>query len=159
MFMPIVKCKICSTEFYVKPSHQKLGYGQYCSRKCHHIGMRKGKYVKCCTCDKITWKPPKALNGSASGKFFCSKSCQTIWRNSYFSGPLHPNWVDGKNKDYRKIIKKSEKPQQCKICGNKDTRVLVVHHLDKQRVNNSLSNLEWLCHNCHYLVHKHGEKL
>jgi predicted HNH restriction endonuclease len=28
-----------------------------------------------------------------------------------------------------------------------------VHHIDKDRTNNTLKNLAWLCHNCHYLVH------
>ena len=157
--MPIVKCQMCSKEFYVKPSHQKLGYGKFCSRQCQRLGMRKGKYVKCYICEKETWKMPKGLRGSKSGKYFCSKSCQTIWRNTFFSGPLHPNWIDGANKDYRKIIKSSSKTKVCVLCGNIDERVLVVHHLDKNRRNNNIENLEWLCANCHQLVHKHNKKI
>ena len=90
--MPQVKCKICNKEFYAKPNWLKRGHGIYCSRECHHKGMRKGKFVKCDICENETWKRPRALKHSKSGKFFCSKSCQTLWRNQYYSGPKHPNW-------------------------------------------------------------------
>lgn len=156
--MPQVKCKICNKEFYVKPSHLKRGHGVYCSRKCQYKGMRKGKFVKCDTCGKEIWKRPKALRHSKSGKFFCSKSCQTLWRNKYFSGPKHPNWKGGDNIEYKKILIRSKVPQTCRICGIKDKRVLVVHHKDKNPRNHTLRNLIWLCLNCHYLVHKHNEK-
>lgn len=159
MFMPNVTCQICKKEFYIKPSHQLLGYGKFCSRHCHHLGMRKGKYVSCSVCGIQTWKTPKALNGSKSKNYFCSKHCQAIWRNTYYSGPRHPNWVNGKCRDYRKIIKNSDREARCLVCGCGDKRVLVVHHKDKKRENNKLENLEWLCLNCHHLVHKHRVKI
>lgn len=157
--MPNVNCIKCNKEFYVKPSHQKLGYGKYCSRTCQIIGQRKGLLVKCSSCGKDTWKTPKDIKSTKSGKLFCSKSCQTKWRNKYFSDTLHPNWKDGKSKDYRRIIKESVKYEECMLCGCTDSRVLAVHHLDKDRKNNNIENLEWLCMNCHNLVHRHGVKL
>jgi 5-methylcytosine-specific restriction endonuclease McrA len=48
---------------------------------------------------------------------------------------------------------RSDLPQYCGRCKLVDKRVLAVHHKDKNRENNALSNLMWLCHNCHYLVH------
>lgn len=44
-------------------------------------------------------------------------------------------------------------PKICRLCKTKDIRVLAVHHIDKNRKNNKISNLAWLCHNCHLLVH------
>jgi len=157
--MPIVKCKICSTEFYVKPSQQKLGYGKYCSVKCQVEGRKKGKFVYCTICNKKTWKRPKALKHSKSGKFFCGKSCQTIWRNKFYSGDKHPNWQGGEHQHYRSFMLKGNTKQICKICGNKDKRVLIVHHLDENRRNNNIANLIWLCCNCHYLVHHYKIKI
>lgn len=156
--MPKVKCKICNKEFYVKPSHQKLGYGKYCSKGCKFLGQRKGKYVLCETCDKEVWKMPKDLKGSKSGKFFCSKKCQTLWRNKKFSGPLHQNWQGGEYTYYR-IMKENNVLQICKRCLIKDKRVLIIHHLDCNRKNNKVDNLVWLCRNCHYLVHNKNIKL
>ncbi|MBI4281264.1 HNH endonuclease [Candidatus Uhrbacteria bacterium] len=41
----------------------------------------------------------------------------------------------------------------------KNNRVLLVHHIDENRKNNVLSNLVWLCRNCHFLVHKYNENM
>ena len=157
--MPEVKCNICNKPFHIKPSHQKLGYGKYCSKPCQYEGKKKGKYVNCYICNKETWKTPKNFKKSKSGKLFCSKSCQTKWRNKYYSGSLHPNWKSGANIDYRKILLESSVKQVCKKCKCNDKRLLVVHHIDKDRKNNKTKNLIWLCLNCHYLVHNHTEPI
>ncbi|MDP2736716.1 MAG: HNH endonuclease signature motif containing protein [bacterium] len=150
--MPIVKCKRCNQELYVKPSHLKMGYGKYCSVKCRIESSRKGKYVHCEICGKEVWRIPKDLKGSKSGKFFCNKSCQTKWRNEYFSGPNHYLWKGGEF-IYRQKMLKSGARQVCQKCGIVDKRILIVHHIDHNRRNNDLSNLMWLCMNCHYLIH------
>ena len=150
--MPQVKCKICNKEFYVKPSHQKLGYGKYCSLDCRYKSMRKGKFVICEICNEETWKTPKALKRSKSGKFFCNKHCQAIWRNKTFSGSSHPNWTGGQY-IYRKLMKGSKEKCICSSCRIDNKKVLVVHHKDCNRNNNNISNLIWLCRNCHYLIH------
>ena len=153
--MPKVKCKICVKEFYAKPSHQKMGWGKYSSISCQRIGSRTGKFLECLICGKKIWRTPKDIRVSKSGKFFCTKSCQTLWRNKYFSGPRHPNWQGGKFIDYRgKMLKADAKPI-CKLCGHNDERVMIVHHIDKNRENHYPSNLVWLCHNCHYLIHNY----
>src|SRR3989338_5776788 len=121
--MPEVKCKICQIAFYVKPSHQALGYGQYCSRACQHQGQRRGVWKICAICEKETWRTPKDFRKSKSHKFFCSKSCQTLWRNKKFSGDKHPNWRGGEY-TYRRLIKTYNFPQICKLCGIDDKRVM-----------------------------------
>lgn len=156
--MPYNKCKICSQEFYIKPSHLKLGYGKYCSIKCRGESQKKGKYVNCDICGEKVWKMPKDLKSSKSGKFFCSKSCQTKWRNKYYSGDKHRLWQGGVYV-YRDVMIKSNIDQICKKCGIDDLRVLVVHHKDRNRKNNHLNNLVWLCRNCHSLIHNHDEKI
>lgn len=150
--MPTTPCKICDKKFYVKPSHKQMGYGKYCSRDCQAKGQLRGKTVKCSTCSKDTWKQPRHLKNSKSGKFFCSKSCQTIWRNRVYSGESHPFWKNGESV-YRKIMIRAGIAQVCKFCGLNDKRVLAVHHRDKNRDHNQIDNLVWLCHNCHYLIH------
>ena len=157
--MPNVKCLICETDFYVKPSHQRYGWGKYCSLICRNKSQLKGKQVHCFICNKQVYRSPKDIKSSDSGKFFCSKSCQTIWRNTIlFTGENHVNWKYGKSA-YRKILKNSGILQVCKLCKTEDERVLIVHHLDKNRNNNNVSNLTWLCLNCHYLVHNYSEEL
>jgi 5-methylcytosine-specific restriction endonuclease McrA len=47
-------------------------------------------------------------------------------------------------------------PQYCLVCGyDEHPSILEVHHIDKNRKNNELSNLTVLCPNCHSLVHRH----
>lgn len=155
--MPIVLCKICSKEFYGKPFFLKRGQAKYCSQECMRVGSKTGKIVKCHSCDKSVYKTQKALRVSKSKTYFCTKSCQTKWRNSVFVGPRHANWKDGKH-SYKSVILRNKIPKFCKLCKNNDYRVLAVHHIDQNRKNNSISNLVWLCHNCHHLVHHDKEE-
>lgn len=152
-----VLCRRCSKEFYVKPSHQKLGFGKYCSRVCQHQAARKGKVVSCALCGVDTYKQPKDLQRSKSGKYFCSKSCQTRWRNQLYIGKAHKNYVDGAS-SYREALKRSGAKEACRRCNEQDARVLAVHHIDRNRNNNSVENLMYLCHNCHHLIHRHREE-
>lgn len=154
--MPIVKCKQCQTEFSVKPSHQKLGWGIYCSTKCRGEATRTGKLQACSFCKKEVWKTPRDFKRSKSEKLFCSKSCQTKWRNEFFSGENHANWQGGEY-IYRDKLIKSKQPMVCKKCGTKDSRVLEAHHIDCNRKNQDIANLIWLCRNCHCLVHNYKE--
>lgn len=156
--MPKNKCKICGTAFYVKPSHAKLGYGKYCSKKCAGQGLRRGENVACHTCGAKTWKMHKDIARSKSNKFFCNKSCQAKWRNKEFSGINHPNWCGGEFTYYRVMRENNIKPV-CRDCGYENKKALVIHHKDQNRRNNDISNLTWLCRNCHYLVHLKKTKL
>lgn len=156
--MSTAACIICKKDFYVKPSHQKMGWGKYCSTGCRTLGQFNGKNVSCFICNKIVYRSLKSLGKSLSGKFFCSKSCQTIWRNTIlYSGQAHPAWRFGTSA-YRRILKATDREQFCTLCKTDDKRILAVHHYDKDRKNNDVSNLVWLCYNCHYLVHHDSDE-
>ena len=151
--MPHLSCKICSSAFYARPNHIKRGWGKYCSINCRNKSQFTGKYLSCHNCGKRIYRTPATINKSQSKKYFCSKSCQTHWRNKHFSGNKHANWIIGKY-GYRNILKRSNKKQECYKCNITDKRILAAHHIDFNRENNTLENLIWLCYNCHYLVHK-----
>lgn len=150
--MPNALCKICQAEFYVKPSHQARGWGLYCSVSCRSKGQLLGSTRTCHICGSSIYRSKAQHKHSKSGKFFCSKSCQTLWRNSEFIAEKHPNWNGGINA-YRNILLRSESEKACVACGIQDLRVLAAHHLDHNRNNNNLKNLVWLCLNCHFLTH------
>jgi len=44
--------------------------------------------------------------------------------------------------------------KKCSVCGFSEEECLEVHHIDKNRYNNSIENLVILCLNCHRLVHR-----
>ncbi len=152
--MPIVGCGICDKNFYVKPSHQKLGWGKYCSLECRSKSQLKGKFFNCLVCKKEFYRSPSKIKHSKSGNFFCSKACHMGWKNSQAIEERHPNWSGG-TQAYRNILKRSGRKRYCTGCKISDKRVLVVHHIDQNRKNNDLSNLAWLCQNCHHLIHYH----
>ena len=147
-----VVCKKCGIGFSVKPFFIKIGAGKYCSAKCQHAAARTGTWLKCEGCGKDVYRTPKYINASKSKKYFCNKSCQTIWRNKEYSGIRHANWQHGRG-SYRNIMKRAGEDAICKLCGSRDERVIIVHHKDKNRLNNKVNNLVWLCRNCHYIVH------
>ena len=154
-----VRCKFCNKFFYAKPSWIKYGNAKFCSKQCQYEGAKTGKWTTCFTCQKDIYRTVKALRVSKSKKYFCNKICQTIWRNQEFRGPRHANWKGGAHIEYREIMRKHGSKPFCKRCRNKDERVLCVHHRDKNRKNNDISNLMWLCHNCHHLIHNHKVKV
>ena len=56
----------------------------------------------------------------------------------------------------KKLIEEGIKPHRCEICENDkwlDQKIpLDLHHIDGNRFNNSLDNLQILCKNCHALT-------
>lgn len=156
--MAISACCRCGREFYTKASWVAKGFGKFCSRSCQHLASRKGKELPCSICGRLSYKQRKDLGRSKSGKFFCGKSCQTSWRNQLYTRELHKNFTTGQS-SYRAVMKRAAISQICSLCKIADIRVLAVHHIDKNRDNNKLENLAWLCHNCHFLVHHYeGER-
>lgn len=148
---------VCQKEFKTKPFFVKNGGGKYCSAACHHIGMKTGKMIKCFSCGKEVYKTLKAQRVSKSKKYFCSRSCQTKWRNQVFVGSKHANFKTGEFA-YRSMLDRYKVPKFCRLCKTKDVRVLAVHHIDGNHRNNKLLNLAWVCHNCHHLVHHHDKE-
>lgn len=57
---------------------------------------------------------------------------------------------------YRNIYKDAHKELKCELCGS--TKNLCIHHLDENRYNNSLDNLQCLCKKCHQLHHVKRDK-
>ncbi len=145
-------CKRCSKNFYVKPANFNLGFGIYCSHACQYADKKKRTILKCGTCGKEIARTPSVLAKSKSKKFFCTKSCQTVWRNQYYIAEKHANWKTGRS-SYQSVLDRHGVPRVCQNCGITDSRVLVTHHRDQNRTNNELSNLARICHNCHHLVH------
>ncbi len=150
--MPVVRCEKCGKEFKKKASQILYYKKHFCSAYCSYEGRKKGKVVQCHVCGIETYKIQKALKNSKSGYFFCSKSCQAKWRNQEFIGAKHSNWKTGRSA-YRSVLTRNKIAKICTLCKTEDERVLAVHHIDRDRLNNDLTNLAWLCHNCHFLVH------
>lgn len=74
----------------------------------------------------------------------------------------------GKHKTYqshklkKRLLKEGFKKPKCERCNNttwlENIIPLELHHVDGNRLNNSLENLELLCPNCHALTHNYRAK-
>jgi len=155
--MPVINCKHCGSEFKRKLSQINYAKENFCSSFCQHESRKSGQIKDCFICRQKIYRQNKFLKQSQTGKFFCSKECSLVWQNSEFVGDKHPNWTTGEY-SYRTVLKKTKDIQECCQCGKDDKRILIAHHLDKNRKNNKAENLVWLCRNCHHLIHYYVKK-
>ncbi len=73
----------------------------------------------------------------------------------------HPNWDGGKSRSYimrltQNILKSAGRDiGTCWRCGctKKEGKKIDIHHMDADRNNNGISNLEALCGSCHRKEH------
>lgn len=83
-------------------------------------------------------------------KVCCSYSCA----NTHFrSGKNNPNFKGGTQ--YRRVIGSGS---QCADCGESRPYLLMVHHVDGDRKNNDLHNLEIVCPTHHAMRHLRYDK-
>lgn len=68
----------------------------------------------------------------------------------------------GSHKLKRKLIEDKIKEHKCEICKLKEWQGVLIpielHHIDGDRFNNNLDNLQILCPNCHALTDNHAGK-
>ena len=138
-------CKQCSKLFLTWPYSIRNGQGNYCSSTCAAHGRWKQPTIKMVEANKRNQK--KAAN-SRIGLQHSKKTKKqiSIHRIGKCLKEKNPRWNGGIS-IYRRVIKSNK----CSMCELK--RTLIVHHKNKNRYDNSLSNLQVICYKCHYKVH------
>lgn len=63
---------------------------------------------------------------------------------------MHKKNFDGQRKE---VLERDG--YECQLCGNADK--IIVHHIDKNKKNNSQKNLVTLCRRCHLDIHRLGK--
>jgi len=129
-------CDHCEIEYTTTVEHSK-----YCSAKCRDKyrpdRQPKGCYQKeiaCKFCGELFLDKARRLKAQ-----FCTRQCSGM----YMIATGKMNYVTKALIHY---------PNICNRCGINDDMVLCVHHIDHDRRNNHIDNLEVVCANCH---HKH----
>ena len=138
---PNTKCLVCGKSIYRRPVEMARGR-VFCGQKCY--GTANRKETPCVVCGT-------PILASANAKT-CSRSCANIHRAGmhYKTGSPRDKVKDQRSIKLRVFASKGEK---CELCGYNKKGILNVHHKDKNRQNNDLSNLELLCPNCHAEKH------
>lgn len=146
-----LQCAFCEKTFSKQLKHvnadRKRGKNvDYCGIRCSK--RKEWTWIKCHKCHKkVAIKP--SHKKSKSGFYYCSRSCSASVNNTiYKAKENHPNWVDGRG-SYRSV----GLSEACEDCGETRYYLLVVHHVNKNRTQNSKDNLITLCLNCHGMRH------
>lgn len=152
-----VGCETCNTPFLAEVKERNRGNGRFCSRSCAASRSRPDARVHvtltCALCDKVFQRKPSYMQNSRSGLYFCTRRCKDkAQRIGGIAAIQPPHYGDGAYRKYRKRALE-ELPHKCNRCPYDDVRILIVHHIDRDRTNNDISNLEILCRNCHAEEH------
>ena len=109
---------------------------------CYGIHQRKEK--PCVVCGKMIM--------SKFNKKTCDRSCSNIHRAGikYKIGSPRDKVRSQQALKIRLLKKRGKK---CEKCNYNKYEILQIHHKDRNKNNNELSNLELICPNCHYEEH------
>ena len=152
-----VSCLFCEKKFETRKSYRARGHGKFCTISCsskhHHKLNEKKPNVTCSYCGDAFYKNASKCSGSKSGLFFCSREHKDLAQRfdsqvTDFSGRN----VDGSYSYRERALRSSG--AKCNRCGwDKHIAGITVHHVDHDRSNNALTNLEVLCACCHAIEH------
>lgn len=152
------QCLNCQLDYTAEERYLKRGQGLFCSRKCaaiykHTQAPAQEPNTTCSWCGTTFYKTDSSKSQSKSGLFFCSRNHKDLAQRIGGIKEIQPSHYSDSIKDYRdKAFREYDK--KCIRCGwDKIPEVLEVNHIDCNRLNNELSNLEILCPTCHRAYH------
>jgi len=166
-------CQECKLFFNAIASEIKRGNGKYCSKTCSVAAVAKKQIkrykeinlpnVECAYCHKMFYKNETKKKASQSGLYFCCREHKDLaQRIGSGIDDIKPDHYRGKEvpSEYRKFYKIRNELTKCCRCGyDKYPSILQIHHIDRNRKNNTIDNLIVLCPNCHeedHLINKDG---
>lgn len=143
-------CKACKIEFITTAQNIKRGNGNFCSAKCRYLSFKESYECSFCNITFIATKARRAK--SKTSNHFCSNSCKykaaSSLDNAYMTGPKVKSMGDTtyRNRAFNFLDKK------CSCCNYSEyIELLDVDHIDGDRKNNDIVNLQILCVKCHAL--------
>lgn len=148
-------CQYCGKEFELKSSETRVKENKvhYCSAECRNNGMKKGKILKCKYCGEKFY---------TTRHDFCSRKCAKEYRKENYKHKLYIEngyicrYINGYNKkgnvkEHRYIMEQ--------YLGRKLKSNEVVHHIDGNRENNDIKNLQVMTRGEHSKLHREKELL
>ena len=142
-------CDNCNKEFIGRKNKQRL----YCSRECSHQAKTNRIQLQCGYCKNTIEKTASKLKNSKSGLVFCDKKCKDK-AQSIQGGckDIQPSHYGSETGIIKKLIRKASNPK-CIDCPEDRRWALQTHHVDGNRKNNDIKNIEVVCATCHIKRH------
>jgi endogenous inhibitor of DNA gyrase (YacG/DUF329 family) len=137
------KCSTCGTNYFCTPHKSEIS--KYCSLKCKWRAMARHGVIErpCGACGKPVVRRANRFDSNV----YCGYECMGKARR--LAIPKSRQWPA-----VRKWFSHHGRMSECEACGYDEIPgILVIHHKDRDRNNNELSNLAVLCPNCHALEH------
>lgn len=150
-----IKCDFCEVLFLKPRRFIKETSRNFCSKKCSDEASKSERVeLVCANCNKSFNRLSSRLKRSRSGIYFCSRECKDIGQRIESNiKEIHPSHYNQGKRNY-KVMAFRNFEHKCNRCGFKrNKKILQVHHIDYDRNNNELENLEILCPNCHAEEH------
>jgi len=157
-----INCLNCDKEVYIENKEIARGFGKFCNRKCSgefkHKNVKPPEpNVKCAHCEKLFYLCESKQACSKSGLFFCCREHKdAAQRIGGITEIMPPHYGTGSPENtYRnKVFFTLNRPKVCERCGyDENEAAIIVHHKDRNRMNDTEENLEVLCCNCHAIEH------
>jgi hypothetical protein len=139
-----IECAFCHKKIVVRTFSNRPNI--FCSSECAHKSRIKQIEVHCSECKKLF----KIKKCRIKEHNFCSRECKELNQ----SGNNHPRWTNGFASYRDRALK-----EHGYFCSNGDVCLLKdillpefafeVDHIDGDRTNNNINNLQVLCILCH----------
>jgi hypothetical protein len=158
--MPEINCLHCGKSRHVEQREINRGHGKFCNKKCANVYRALNikspePNVKCAYCEKLFYLNDTKKKNSKSGLYFCCrKHKDAAQRVGGIQAIMPAHYGTGAPENTYRRIAFINKPKICERCGfNDHEAAIIVHHKDRNRMNDSIENLEVLCANCHAIEH------
>ncbi len=153
-------CLKCQKEFKARSQDVNRGFAKFCSQSCSSIYNRAQKKLDnnaiCALCRQEFHMSPSKKENSKSGFNFCCRAhkdeAQKIGGIKEIMPAHYGTAKADSNAHYRRIAF-STREKVCERCGFDNPAAIIVHHKDRDRMNDNSGNLEVLCANCHAIEH------
>ena len=144
-----VCCENCGQTFYV-PAHVRAKR-RFCSRACSSKNGLRRVQATCSVCGTEFERRDRPSRISKSSLEFCSRKCKDLAQRLDSGVDLQPSHYKDGNAAYRQRALRHY-GAKCSVCGYSESpQMLDVDHIDNDRANNAIKNLQVVCVWCHAL--------
>lgn len=155
-----LECPICNKKFQIYSNDYRVKHRNkiYCSKKCSSIALQKGKNINCKYCNKEFY---------STRNDFCSQECARNYRKEHYKHKLYEEngyivqYINGYNKKGNAKVHRVVMEQ---YLGRKLNNDEVVHHINEDKKDNRIENLQVMTREEHSKMHRmndlhNGKKL